>query len=306
MKKTITSLALLFASSFVMSAEKITLYYPYSASASSTPAILSILEESNKLQDEYEFILEFKPGGNQVIAVKALEMNQAAGVALIAPAFVENHKAGLINKDDYTPVWSMGNACWVVISNLGNTATGIKSLEGTKQFNVGGVGFGNATHLTSLMLSEKFGFPTSYFVFKSNTEAVVNMAGNNGINMAIDKVETFQSLKEKGNLQALGVSCSTRLKHLPDVKTLAEQGFNAPSVFNTVVSHKNMPEQKRNSIKLILTQAATNMGKDKFMSLSGFAPPQFSNQKVENFHSTSVSNLEKLLTRFENEIRSSK
>lgn len=304
--KKISAFILLVASSLVSAKEKITVFYPYAASASSTPAIIRLLDESNKIQQDVEFVLEFKPGGNQSISVKSMEQSFTNSLSLIAPAYIENSRAGIIDRTNHTPIWSLGNACWAVISNLGKTENGLTSLSGISEINLGGVGYGNATHLTGIILGEKFNFKTRYIVFKSNTDALVNLAGNNGVNLAIDKVENFLSFKLKADIQVLGVSCPTRIDTLPNIKTLSEQGITAPMVFNIIISHKDMPVNKKNKIRLIFNKAAENIGSQTFMQLSGLRPTQFDNISPTEFYTRSVIIFENLLNKYEKLIQDSK
>lgn len=301
-------LALLFLLSInTCAAEKITVFIPYAPSASSVPAILRLVDEANKIQSAYDFIVEFKPGANQTISLKTMDQNPTDSLSLIAPAHIENYKSGIINKDNYVPIWALGDACWAVMTNVGDTTKGVKSLEGIKELVVGGVGFGNATHLTAIMLGEKFKFNARYIVFKSNTDALINIVGNNGVNMAIDKIEGYASFKPKNNnLQILAVSCPSRMPAMPEIKTLKEQGINAPSVFNIIVSNKLMADDKRVKLRAILTLAAERMGSDSFMKLSGLVPPQFIGISQQDFYSRSLATFESLTTRYEKTIENAK
>ena len=164
----------------------IKIYSPYSPGHSGTPAMLRVVEKANQNQTVYKFVVEFKPGGNQIIAVKSLDENS---LAIIAPAYVENVEAGKLNERDYVPVHAFGDACWAVVTN--------KPLKGSKEFVVGGVGYGNAAHLTALALGDKYGFAVRYIVFKSNNDALVTMAGDNGVEFVIDKYESYEGLKTK-------------------------------------------------------------------------------------------------------------
>jgi hypothetical protein len=160
--RNIIAVLMLTLCSWSFAKERVVLFYPYSASASSTPATLRLVDEANKLQQEIEFILEFKPGGNQSIAVKSMEQSPLNSLSLIAPAYIENYRSGLFDKNNHRAVWSLGNACWAVISNLGKTEGGVASLTGIEELTLGGVGFGNATHLTGIMLGDRFKFKTRY------------------------------------------------------------------------------------------------------------------------------------------------
>jgi len=273
----------------VSASEVVRIYSPYSPTHSGTPAMFKIIDEANKSQNIYKFILEFKPGGNQVIALKSMDENS---LAIIAPAFVENVNKGLIKEEDYIPIHTIGDACWTVITN--------GPIKGIKEVTVGGVGFGNAAHLTALALGEKFGFKVRYIVFKSNNDALVNMAGNNGVIMVIDRYEAYESMKTKNpNLEAFAASCPVRLPQAPKLKTLGENGIKAPYVFNITVAHKDMNSVKRRAIAIILNDAQNRVGADEIFKLSGMKVPT---ESAEEFYKSSVSVVRILQTKYRKEI----
>ena len=284
--------SLLFGALFSLSVyaqETVRIYTPYSPSHSGTPAMLRIIDEANKSQNIYKFILEFKPGGNQVIALKFMDENS---LAIIAPAFVENVNKGLVKEEDYIPIHTIGDACWTVITN--------GPIKGMKELTVGGVGFGNSAHLTGLALGEKFSLPVRYIVFKSNNDALVNMAGNNGITMVIDRYEAYESMKTKNpKLEAYAASCPIRLPQAPKLKTLAENGIKAPYVFNITVAPKSMDSAKRKVIAIILNDAQNKVGADEIFKLSGMKIPT---ESAEEFYKSSVSVVRILQTKYRKEI----
>lgn len=291
MNKLFLSIALLCSSAFA--SETVKIYSPYSATHSGTPAMFRIIDEANKSQNIYKFVLEFKPGGNQIIAVKSMDENS---LAIVAPAFVENVASGKLDENDYIPIHALGDACWTVITN--------GSIKGIKEVTVGGVGFGNAAHLTSLALGEKYGFEVRYIVFKSNNDALVNMAGNNGVIMVIDRYEAYESMKTKNpNLQAFAASCPTRLPQAPTLKTLKEQGIIAPYVFNITIAHKSMAPAKRKVIEIILNDAQNKIGSEEIFKISGMKIPAESHVV---FYNKSIETVRKLQNKYRTEIDKSK
>lgn len=284
--------SLLFGALFSLSvsaSEIVRIYTPYSATHSGTPAMFRIIDEANKSQNIYKFILEFKPGGNQVIALKSMDENS---LAIIAPAFVENVNKGLVKEEDYIPIHTIGDACWTVITN--------GSIKGIKELTVGGVGFGNAAHLTALAMGEKYGFKVRYIVFKSNNDALVNMAGNNGVIMVIDRYEAYESMKTKNpNLEAFAASCPVRLPQAPKLKTLGENGIKAPYVFNITVAPKSMDSIKRRAIAIILNDAQNRVGADEIFKISGMNVPK---ESAEEFYKSSVSIVRILQNKYRKEI----
>lgn len=276
---------LLAVSFTVHASETVKIYSPYSPGHSATPAMLKIIEQANASQQIYQFILEFRPGGNQLIAVKSLDPENS--LAIIAPAYVEHILSGKINEADYVPVWALGDACWAVITN--------KPLNGSKEFVVGGVGFGNASHLTALALGDKYQFDVRYVVFKSNNDALINMAGDNGVEMVIDKYESYQSLRSKNpKLNMIAASCPARLPQEPKIKTLQEQGITAPYIFNILIAHKDMPRAKRISIGAILNAATISVGSKEIYNLSAMRPPVFDSISADQFYLKSINDVKNL------------
>lgn len=291
MKKLFLSILLMCSSAFAT--ETVRIYSPYSPTHSGTPAMFRIIDEANKAQNIYKFVLEFKPGGNQIIAVKALDENS---LAIIAPAFVENVASGKLEESDYIPIHALGDACWAVITN--------GSIKGIKEVTVGGVGFGNAAHLTALALGEKYGFDVRYIVFKSNNDALVNMAGNNGVIMVVDRYEAYESMKTKNpNLQAFAASCPSRLPQASNVKTLKEMGIDAPFVFNITVAHKSMNPTRMKAISMILNDAQNKIGSEEIFKLSGMKVPA---ESPVEFYKKSTDTVKRLQKKYRAQIEQAK
>ena len=203
---------------------------------------------------------------------------------------------GKINEADYIPIHALGDACWAVITN--------GSLRGVKEVVVGGVGFGNAAHLTALALGDKYKFDTKYIVFKSNNDALVNMAGNNGVIMVIDRYESYEAMKKVNtNLQALAASCPSRLQQAPHVKTLKELGITAPFVFNITVAHKSMDPVRMKALSIILNAAQDKVGAAEIYRISGMNIPKVS---AVEFYNMSVDTVKTQQKKYRAQIERSK
>ena len=283
-------------------AETIRIQTPYTASHSGTPAMYRIIETANKIQKNYTFVLEFKPGGNQVIAVKQMDQDPQSNLAIIAASLVENAEIGQLKLEDYAPVWSLGDACWIVLSTQSKTSS-VAGLKNSKEITVGTVGFGNASHLTALQIGRTYNLAVRMIPFKSNYDAVVNMAGNNGITFALDTPATFENFQGKNpQLRMLAVSCSKRLPEYPEIKTLKEQGIQAPPIINIVVANVAMPAEKRRQLAQILERAADQVGETEIRKLSGFSPPQFNRTTAQEHFNASTELISRLRNQFKREI----
>jgi len=300
---------LIAGTTLAQAAETIAIQFGASPSQPNTAPYLKTIELANKMQNKYDFVLEFKPGANGVLALKSMDTNPQNKLATVAPAFVENAKSGMINESDYVPVVTQGDACWAIITNIGETAKGIASLAGQKEITVGGTGFGNAAHITSLMIAEKYGFKVRYIVYKSNFDALVNMAGGQPINFLLERPSNFKIFKEKNpNLQILGINCDKRSPLYPNVKTTKEQGFSTPTIFFATVANVKMPAEKRKEIAAILEQAQERLGAQYFMESADMSPPQFASPKqtADDFFANKVLQMKVYTHRYEKQINEAK
>lgn len=295
--------------SVVSAKETIVLEVGNSPSQPTSTLHIKTLEVANSIQNKYTFVIEFKPGANGALALKAMDAAPTSRLATIAPAFVENAKTGLINESDYVPIASQGEACWAVITNFGDTKKGLASFQGKKRVVIGGTGYGNAAHITGIILGEKYGFDVQYIVYKANFDGLVAMAGNNGPEMVLERVSNFLTFKAKNpNLQILGINCANRVPLMPEVKTLKEQGFNTPTIFFGVVANQKMPESKRNEIGKILHDAQAKVGHLQFLEIADAYAPQFNTPPVPaaEFINKKISQMHYLTTKYKDQIDAAK
>lgn len=281
-------------------------------SAASQPNIatyMRTLEIANRMQNKYEFVLEMKPGANGALALRSMDLSPANRLATIAPAFVENSKQGLINEADYVPILAQGDACWAVITNVGDTRRGLSSLKGQKEITVGGTGYGNAAHITSIMLGEKYGFRVRYIVYKSNFDALVAMASQNDINFVIERISNYRTFKEKNpRLQVLGINCPNRNPLMPEVKTIKEQGFETPTIFFMIVANTKMSKERRDEISSILEEAQKTLGQKYMLDSADILSPQFSDPVIStvDFFNKRTSQMHYLTRKYREQIDEAK
>jgi tripartite-type tricarboxylate transporter receptor subunit TctC len=303
-------LVILCASSMIVDAkELITVEFSSIPSQSNATPYLKMLDIANSLQDKYEFVLEFKPGGNSLVAMKAMDQSPTNRISTTSPAFAENVLSGQLNENDYVAITTQGDACWAVITNIGDTRTGIASLKGQKEIVVGGVGYGTSAHLAAIIISKRYGFKIRYIPYKANIEALIQMASGQPINFVIERISNYKNFKQKNpNLEVLGINCPHRNPLMPEIKTLAEQGFDVPTIFMTTLANVKMPVEKRREISQILDQAQMQLGNKYMMESADMYAPMFANPKIstEEFFNRRVLQMKVLLHRYEKEVEDAK
>lgn len=304
MKKLLLSfITAIFMVSTAQSKEIITISSYTGAAASVMAHLRNIVAEANSLQDQYEFVLVPKPGAQGLIALQQVDQSPENNLALISAGFVDLYSSGQIKQNDYIPVSSQGNTCWVLISNVGDTAKGVSSLRGQKRLTLGTIAIGSSAHFTGLVIGDRLGFEVEPIAFKTTIEALVLMAADGSINLAIDTPQNYLNFKEKNpNIQALGVNCSIRNPKLPHVKTLKEQGYDVPGIWTITVAHQKMSEDKRVRLGKILDQALTRIGKDQ-LAQNDYNVPLFQGVTAEQHYKQSISQIESVRQKFGKEIK---
>lgn len=305
LKKIVFIVVCLLTTNIVLAREPITVIFNSSPGQPNSATYLRTLEVANQMQDKYEFLFEFKPGASGVLALNTMDNSPNNRLATAGPTFMENAKQKLINADDYVAVTSDGDACWAIITNVGNTDKGIASLKGQKEITIGGTGYGNSAHLIALVIGEQLGFKVRYIVYKANYEALVHMAGGQDINFVLERVSRYQAFKEKNpRLQILGITCNSRSEAMPEIKTMREQGYNAPPVFFATLASVRMPEAKRKELGQILDTAQEQLGAKYFLDTADVFPVIFHRPRrtAQEFFDYRNSQMKDLSRRYEQQI----
>lgn len=300
MKKYLIILGMMFLTVASQATETITIVSPYNAGYSGQTAMMEVINQANRNQNRYKFILDNHPGAQGLLALSHAQSNPGTRIAIIAAGAVELFETQKANEKDWVPVHAIGDACWAVVTNWpANERLGIKSLRpppGNKELVIGAVGLGSVSHLVGLEVAEYLGYPSLTVLFKSGTEAFLNLASGNGANITIDSVQTIENMKIKNpNIRMIATICTERNPMAPHVPTLHEQGLpQIPSVFNIILAFSAMPQQRRREIGEILDQATRDVGLDKIFNLSGFRSPVFKNQSAQQFYDLRVGQIKNL------------
>ena len=103
---------------------------------------------------------------------------------------------------------------------------------------------GTSSHYAGLIFAKKAGLDLAHVPFPGSPAALQQLMGGQ-IDIMFDGVPTSLPLIKGGKLRAFGVAAKTRSVHLPEVPTMAEQGYPEIDFSNwvgTVVSSKLSPE----------------------------------------------------------------
>jgi tripartite-type tricarboxylate transporter receptor subunit TctC len=273
---------------------------------SMTPQILRVIDEANKIQNKYNFVLSFKTGGFESIGVKEMLEKPNNHIVTITNSFNESIDRGFVNVNDIVPVFSHGDACWAVITNFGNTKKGLDSIKDldVREITVGTPAPGGSAHLSALIIGDKYEIPVRLALFRGAYDALLNMAANNGVTFAVDRVANYKGLSVKNpRLAMLGINCPQRLAEYPELATLKEQGIVVPYIWHFTMASKKMPESKRKEIAEIFAAVYKKVGQKEMQSLSDFIAPIYTGQSTEDHWKASINGLRDARKKYADQIK---
>jgi tripartite-type tricarboxylate transporter receptor subunit TctC len=286
--------------------ENIVVLNPQGAGYSGTPQFLATIRQANKIQTKYRFIPEFKVGGFESIALLDVKNNPQTHITSVVTTHLEAADRGLIKLNDYVPVFANGDACWALASNVGNEKEGLASLQSVNEIIVGAPALGGALHLMALEIGKKYNKPVRFIFYKTNGEAVQAMITGD-VNLTLDRVNMYQSYKTMfPNVQLMAMTCSKRHSDALNLKTLTEQGFDVPPIFNVIVASKDMNDSRRSSIQKIFEDASRAIGEKDLVKFGDHLPPMFQFKNSSDYYYTMVEKHQLMRSKWKKEVEAAR
>jgi len=128
---------------------------------------------------------------------------------------------------DFAPIANLGLTPQTLVAGPSAGFTTLKEFVAqarTAQVDYASSGNGSASHLAMEMLRGAAGVQLSHVPFKGSSEAQTQVMGGQ-IPVMFDAIPGIAAQVKAGKLRALGIASLERSPFLPDVPTIAEQGF---------------------------------------------------------------------------------
>lgn len=209
-------------------------------------------------------IVENKPGAGGVVAVQAAMSAPPDGRALlVTPSnlLTETPLVVKVNFDpfkDLSPVAVVARTQLVLVGSPALAAKDTKSLVAWVKANPGTVSFasysaGTVSHFAGMVLNRQAGLDMQHVPFLGAPPALAQIMGGQ-IPLMFDAIPSSRPLIMTGKLKAFGVTSRTRSPYLPEVPTLAEQGFADLEFGNWlgVVATANVPLDIQEKIRAVI------------------------------------------------------
>jgi tripartite-type tricarboxylate transporter receptor subunit TctC len=215
-------------------ARPIRLVIPFPAGGASD-IICRLLADKMSGELHQQVIVENRPGGGTVIGVQAVSNSPADGYTILlgsTASMVTN--VFLFRKLPYDPaafepVSFISVQPLVLVANPTVKANNITELmkyakQNDNKLSYASFGTGTQSHLALELLNLRAGTTMAHVPYKGASEALPALIGDS-VQLYADAVSTSLPYLKNGAVKALGVASPQRSAALPNVPTIAEQGF---------------------------------------------------------------------------------
>lgn len=229
-------------------------------------------------------IVDNKPGAGGAIAVAALKSSPADGQTLLVTASNVLTEIPLVMKTnfdplvDLKPVAAVASATMVLVGAPNLPAHNVKELVTYLRANKGSMSFasysaGTSSHFAGIILSEKAALDLQHVPFPGSPPALAQVMGNQ-IPLMFDGMATSLPLIKASKVKVFAVASTQRSMHLPNVPTMAEEGYPdiVASNWVGVVAASAMSREMVDKISEEIARASSAPRvKDRLVS-AGFEP----------------------------------
>lgn len=181
-------------------------------------------------------VIENLPGAGGITGAAALTRAAPDGntIAMISNNHVVNpsvyKKMPFDTVNDFTPIGLVGSTPFVLVANPTKvSAKNAKELQALlkskpRGYNYASSGNGTIIHLAGAMVVDAMDVDVVHIPYKGMGNMVTDLIGGQ-VEMGVVAVPVAQQHIKSGALRAIGITSKSRMASLPDVPTMAEQGF---------------------------------------------------------------------------------
>ena len=216
-------------------AKPVRLIVPYPAGGSGDIVARAVAQKMSESFGQ-QVIVDNRPGANGNIGTEHVAKSAADGYTLLLATDIQfaispntTPKLPYDPEKDFDPVSLVAFLELILAAHPSLAANNVRALVALARtqpgkINYASTGPGSTHHLSIELLKSLGGFDLTHVPYKGSSQALPDLIAGQVQLMQLGVPQTLPHLRA-GRLKALGVGAAKRLAVLPDVPTVAEQGF---------------------------------------------------------------------------------
>lgn len=229
MKKIVT---VLLAATFVAAASAsqiVSVVWPFNIGSTQANYARALITEANRIQKDYVFVLENRPGAGSSIAANYVANHQEPAIMAATSSFFIRPNFFPTSSHNIQQFRTLFIQCAVPMVIVSKKYKNFVDLSTGQRITIGVSGLGTTTHLLTAEIKKKYP-QLAAIPYNGTMEPIKDVLSGN-LDMAVGFPGELKSFIDSGQLNVLGVSGTGNLDNM---KTLVKQGFDgAESVINT-------------------------------------------------------------------------
>jgi tripartite-type tricarboxylate transporter receptor subunit TctC len=200
-----------------------------------TDVVARIVSDKVASQIGQRIVVDNRAGAAGNIAVEILARANPDGHTLLYSSNAIALSPGLYSKlgydpmKDIAPVTEIGAGCLIFVVHPGLPVQSVQAfIDYAKarpgQLNYGSSGTGTSTHLAAVLFSQRTGIQTQHVPYKGTAPSLLDTVAGR-VQFLMGAVLTAVPHVKEGRLRALAVTGASRIKSLPELRTLEEAGL---------------------------------------------------------------------------------
>lgn len=244
MKNIIIALSLLVSSLTVQAQTSVKVYWPFPVGDGQSLYLRSLLDQANRIQTDYVFVLVSTPGAGGLLAVKnAHNSNSLSLLAHTSAYFIRPlvYSQGRYEFSLFRPLVVVGETPFAVVTQLNHHGPVNK---------IGVAGLGSTTHVISVMLKSRY--PDLEIIPYKGLSDSLHEVRNGMIDASLNFVRAVEQYED---LRIVGTTGTNRISGyalLRDIFAEDMAHLNSPLF---VMSRADMPASQFDQIQSLLVQA---------------------------------------------------
>ncbi|MGX9935966.1 Bug family tripartite tricarboxylate transporter substrate binding protein [Advenella kashmirensis] len=146
-------------------------------------------------------------------------------------------------------------------------------------------GKGSPPHIVSELLLSTLGIKATHVPYKGGSPAVIDLVGGR-IDMVVGTTTLMTPHIKSGDLKGLAVTSSERTKQLPDLPTVAEQGFNDFQFYtwSGIFAPAGTPDSFQTTLNEAMARALAHPQVKEVFDRDGFESLSMPNKEAQQFY----------------------